>query len=166
MDAGHGGRDSGASFGDRIEKDDNLAMTLEVGKILEEKAINNTTNLLNLNNFTNFQLFLKSHEFVDQLINIKVKCFIYNLGYLPTGNKSITTNSTSTIISLKKALELLDDKGIIAFVVYPGHESGKIEANELEIFVNSLNQKEYDVIKYQFVNQINNPPYALIIERR
>ncbi|MBR5596667.1 MAG: N-acetylmuramoyl-L-alanine amidase [Lachnospiraceae bacterium] len=36
MDAGHGGRDNGASYGDRIEKEDNLAMTLAVGKILEE----------------------------------------------------------------------------------------------------------------------------------
>ena len=36
MDAGHGGRDSGASYGDRVEKDDNLAMTLEVGRLLEE----------------------------------------------------------------------------------------------------------------------------------
>ena len=36
MDAGHGGRDSGAVFGDRVEKDDNLEMTLAVGKLLEE----------------------------------------------------------------------------------------------------------------------------------
>lgn len=36
LDAGHGGRDSGASYQDRREKDDNLAMTLAVGAILEE----------------------------------------------------------------------------------------------------------------------------------
>ena len=36
LDAGHGGRDNGASYGDRIEKEDNLAMTLEVGKILKD----------------------------------------------------------------------------------------------------------------------------------
>lgn len=36
MDAGHGGRDSGAVFGDRVEKDDNLEMTLAVGNLLEE----------------------------------------------------------------------------------------------------------------------------------
>ncbi len=36
LDAGHGGRDNGASYQDRTEKDDNLAMTLEVGRILEE----------------------------------------------------------------------------------------------------------------------------------
>ena len=38
LDAGHGGRDSGAVFGERVEKDDNLAMTLEVGRILEEQG--------------------------------------------------------------------------------------------------------------------------------
>ncbi len=36
LDAGHGGRDGGASYQDRREKEDNLAMTLEVGRILEE----------------------------------------------------------------------------------------------------------------------------------
>ena len=36
MDAGHGGRDSGAVYEERVEKDDNLAMTLEVGRILSE----------------------------------------------------------------------------------------------------------------------------------
>ena len=36
LDAGHGGWDNGASFEGRREKDDNLRLTLEVGKILEE----------------------------------------------------------------------------------------------------------------------------------
>ena len=38
LDAGHGGRDSGAVFGDRVEKDDNLEMTLAVGSLLEEQG--------------------------------------------------------------------------------------------------------------------------------
>ncbi len=39
LDAGHGGKDTGAVSPDgRLEKDDNLAMTLAVGKILEEKG--------------------------------------------------------------------------------------------------------------------------------
>lgn len=36
LDAGHGGWDNGASFEGRKEKDDNLSLTLEVGKVLEE----------------------------------------------------------------------------------------------------------------------------------
>ena len=38
LDAGHGGRDSGAVFGERVEKDDNLEMTLAVGRLLEEQG--------------------------------------------------------------------------------------------------------------------------------
>lgn len=36
LDAGHGGWDNGASFENRREKEDNLQLTLEVGRILEE----------------------------------------------------------------------------------------------------------------------------------
>lgn len=35
LDAGHGGWDNGASYQGRREKDDNLALTLAVGEILE-----------------------------------------------------------------------------------------------------------------------------------
>lgn len=35
LDAGHGGWDNGASYSGRLEKDDNLALTLAVGEILE-----------------------------------------------------------------------------------------------------------------------------------
>lgn len=34
LDAGHGGYDNGASFENRLEKDDNLALTLAIGEIL------------------------------------------------------------------------------------------------------------------------------------
>lgn len=38
LDAGHGGRDSGAVYQTRVEKEDNLNMTLAVGELLEEKG--------------------------------------------------------------------------------------------------------------------------------
>lgn len=39
LDAGHGGRDSGAVFGNRVEKEDNLNLTLAVGRLLEEQGV-------------------------------------------------------------------------------------------------------------------------------
>lgn len=39
LDAGHGGSDPGAVYKGRQEKDDNLALTLEVGKFLENNGI-------------------------------------------------------------------------------------------------------------------------------
>lgn len=39
LDAGHGGADSGAVYGSRVEKDDVLALTLAVGEILENNGV-------------------------------------------------------------------------------------------------------------------------------
>lgn len=39
LDAGHGGRDPGAIYNGRQEKDDSLALTLAVGEILQERGI-------------------------------------------------------------------------------------------------------------------------------
>ncbi len=39
LDAGHGGSDSGAVYGSRVEKDDVLALTLAVGNILERSGV-------------------------------------------------------------------------------------------------------------------------------
>lgn len=39
LDAGHGGRDPGAVFGNRMEKNDNLALTLAIGELLQERGI-------------------------------------------------------------------------------------------------------------------------------
>ncbi|MCD7824893.1 MAG: N-acetylmuramoyl-L-alanine amidase [Clostridiaceae bacterium] len=39
LDAGHGGRDGGAAFNGRLEKDDTLNLTLAVGNILENRGI-------------------------------------------------------------------------------------------------------------------------------
>lgn len=40
LDAGHGGTDPGATYEGRQEKDDNLALALAVGKILEDNGVN------------------------------------------------------------------------------------------------------------------------------
>ena len=39
LDAGHGGRDSGAVYNGRQEKDDSLALTLAVGELLQERGV-------------------------------------------------------------------------------------------------------------------------------
>jgi N-acetylmuramoyl-L-alanine amidase len=39
LDAGHGGSDYGAVYGDRIEKDDVLALVLAVGAVLEQNGV-------------------------------------------------------------------------------------------------------------------------------
>ena len=64
------------------------------------------------------------------------------------------------------AMKILDDKGVIILVVYLGHENGKMEESKLVEYVKTIDQRQYEVLTYRFINQINNPPYVIAIERK
>lgn len=55
------------------------------------------------------------------------KAVIYNLGYLPGGNKSLTTTTPSTLLSLECAYQNLADDGFLSITCYPGHSAGEDE---------------------------------------
>ena len=61
----------------------------------------------------------------------KVRLIIYNLGYLPGGNKQITSQRDTTLESVSKALNLLPLGGALSITCYPGHEEGAREEKAL-----------------------------------
>ncbi|MDU5825064.1 class I SAM-dependent methyltransferase [Anaerococcus vaginalis] len=113
----------------------------------------------------NFKFILDDHKNIEKYIKEKIDLFIYNLGFLPKGDKSITTNYKSVIQSLKSCLDLLNEKGLILITFYPGHEEGKNEEKYVGEFLKNLDQKTFQVIKYNFYNQINNPPFLISIRK-
>ncbi|KNF07438.1 putative rRNA methylase [Gottschalkia purinilytica] len=134
---------------------------------IQEDAINSTRIKLEKNNLDNrVRLIKDSHEYIQKYINEKVDFIIFNLGYLPGGHHSITTKSDSTIKAVEKSLELLNNNGILLIVVYPGHSSGKIEKEKIDDYLKLLNQKEFTVLKFDFINQINHPPILYGIEKK
>jgi hypothetical protein len=50
---------------------------------------------------------------------------VFNLGYLPGGDKSIVTNPNSTIDAIEQLLQIMAPEGIIVLVIYHGHEEGQ-----------------------------------------
>lgn len=110
-------------------------------------------------------LILDGHENIDLHIKEKLDFIIYNLGYLPGGDKRIITKKESTLVSLGKALELLKENGILLITCYIGHEGGLEEKNAVENFLMALDQKKYNVLKYEFINQKNKPPVLFTIEK-
>ena len=109
---------------------------------IQENAIKNTNKLLN--DYNNYTLFNDTHSNIDKYLkeyNNKISLVLYNLGYLPSGDKSITTNYISTINSIKKSIQLLNNKGRILIVVYPGHEAGLKESIELNKYISTINNK-------------------------
>lgn len=133
---------------------------------IQEVALDITSKLLTCENLDNrVELIRDSHENIDLYINNKLDFIIYNLGYLPKGDKNIKTKSSSTLISLKKSLELLNKNGIILITSYIGHEGGLDEKDAIEELLLELNQKDYNVIKYNFINQKNYPPILYGVEK-
>ena len=133
---------------------------------IQKEAIYKTKEKLKDIDYKNITLINDGHENLDRYIQEKVKLFIFNLGYLPGKDHNITTKAETTLKALKKALKLLDDNGIVLLVIYYGHENGKEEKAVLEEFTSELDQKAYNVMKNSFINQANDPPFLICIEKR
>jgi predicted methyltransferase len=134
---------------------------------IQDIAIKNTEEkLLSLGVLDRVKLIKDNHDKLDMFIKEKIDFVMFNLGYLPGGDHSIITTPQSTIKAVEKAISKLNSKGMIILVVYTGHEGGKEEKDSIERYVRELDQKKYTVLKYSFLNQINNPPMIIAIEKK
>ncbi|MGJ5711662.1 class I SAM-dependent methyltransferase [Staphylococcus auricularis] len=120
--------------------------------------------------YSNVQTIHASHSEVKQYIDAEhvghIDAAIFNLGYLPKGDKSIVTKPESTIQAIESIFDLLATEGIIVLVIYHGHEEGKVERDALLNYLKQLDQQRAHVLQYEFINQQNNPPFICAIEKR
>jgi Predicted S-adenosylmethionine-dependent methyltransferase involved in cell envelope biogenesis len=130
---------------------------------IQSIALENTKNKLDKYNIKHVALILDGHENIDSYLS-KFKAGIFNLGYLPSGNKTITTKKDTTILAIRKALDLLEVKGLLALVVYPGHLEGREESKAILSFVCCLDNHDYDVAKFSLENK-KDAPYIIFIEK-
>jgi 16S rRNA C1402 N4-methylase RsmH len=136
---------------------------------IQSAAIKKTTQHLEEKGFSGrVTLFETGHEHVTECLpaGSNIAGAIFNLGYLPGGNKEIVTIPSSTISALEQILSMLKVEGILVLVIYHGHPEGAIERDHLMQFVEQIDQMEAYVLRYQFVNQQNNPPFIIDIEKR
>ena len=94
------------------------------------------------------------------------KAIVFNLGYLPGGDKSVVTKAANTLQALKDSLELLRNGGVLVVTAYPGHEEGLKEKQEIEAWAENLDNKAFNVAHYRFLNQEKNPPEVFVIKKR
>lgn len=116
-------------------------------------------------NEPNISFIHDGHENIAQYVSVPVKAGIFNLGYLPGGDKSITTSYDTTITAINELFNLLTPGGRIVIVVYHGHDSGKIERDALLESLSAWPQDKAQVLRYQYINQKNSAPFLLIIEK-
>lgn len=112
------------------------------------------------------RLILAGHETMEQHISEPVDLILFNLGYLPGGDKAITTVTETTQLALEASLRLLKPGGLLAVVLYPGHPEGARERDAVLEWGRGLPQQTADVLHMHFINQAKNPPEIVLIERK
>ncbi|MCH9613051.1 MAG: hypothetical protein S4CHLAM102_15530 [Chlamydiia bacterium] len=91
---------------------------------------------------------------------------IYNLGYLPGTDKSITTLLESTKQSLEQALSILAVDGVISLMLYPGHAEGETEAAFLLQTLPNLPREFFKIYTYHSLFADQTPTLVLIQKRK
>ena len=94
-----------------------------------------------------------------------VGAVLFNLGYLPGSDKTITTTAASTIAAMRAALTLLRPRGAIIAVLYTGHPGGAEEAAAVLEFAAGLTTGDFHAVEYRTINSANFPPSVLAIEK-
>lgn len=131
---------------------------------VQEQAVNNTRERLTEGGFSNFELIHDGHETCENYIKEEIDAGMFNLGWLPGGDKSIHTLRESTLPAVFSAVKLLSKGGLITINVYPGHAEGKCEGELLMQELSKLSRFEYCVFVFRLVNS-PDAPFIIGIEK-
>lgn len=132
---------------------------------VQEQALKSTQERLEKQAISNAQLILDGHQNLDKYVSEPIRAAIFNLGYLPSADKTVITKPDTTLVAIEKILERLEIGGRLAIMIYYGHEGGDMEKDAVLEYVNQLDQWLFTVMLYQPLNQINQPPFLVMIEK-
>ena len=134
---------------------------------IQAQALSNTAGLLRENGVEGqVELIAASHADLADYVREPLDAAMFNFGYLPGGDKTVTTTADSSVRAMQVAAALLAEGGLLTAVVYSGHPAGLAEAAAIEQWAAALPQEQYQVLHYRFTNQRNYPPQLLAIEKR
>lgn len=122
---------------------------------LQPEALLKTGRRLEEAGLLNVVLVCESHSQLSQSVpdqyHGNVAAVMFNLGYLPGGDKAVTTQPTTTRPALDQAWQLIKVGGMISIVAYTGHDGGAAETETVEQFLASLpsDEIEFRVVESQ-----------------
>ena len=130
---------------------------------IQEKAIESTRSLLKKNDLggENIMLHCASHSRMGEWVSPGVKAVMFNLGYLPGGDKELISREEETIPAIRMALELTVPGGIVSVVCYPGHAGGDVEAAAVLNLLRSLGAGKWRVAELYHGNAPSPAPFLM-----
>lgn len=98
-----------------------------VGYDVQPQAIEATAKRLLSQGLNNVELRCESHEEIANLPNGSVAAVMFNLGYLPRGDHTITTRAETTFKAVTAAILAIKLGGVVSILCYRGHSGGPEE---------------------------------------
>lgn len=95
----------------------------------------------------------------------KIAVCMFNLGFLPGSDKTVITETDSTLAALSAVRQLLAPSGVISVMVYPGHAGGELEAVAVEDWCFSLDARLFSVQRYVGQLEKVSAPKLLLIQK-
>ena len=140
---------------------------LVIGLDIQKKAIENTLHILKKEltkpQLERVHLFQQSHlDFPKIALEQSIQLIVYNLGYLPGGDKAITTQTQTTLESVDQAMKLIAPQGVVSITCYPGHQAGAEEEKALIQMAARLNPDLWHVLHHRRLNKISSPSLIFI----
>lgn len=133
---------------------------------IQKNAVSATETLLRNNGLSDRAVLVCcGHERMDEYVKEKVSAVVFNLGWLPGGDHTVTTRWETTKEAVSKALELLLPGGVLVICAYPGHSEGDRERCELSGLLSSLSNKTYNVLHQVFLNAGAGAPECFVIQK-
>lgn len=150
----------------------NLVLKEELNNVLyaldiQDKALESTLKLLSehlpVSLLEKIKLIKSCHSlFPTELTPASVKLIVYNLGYLPRGNKNVTTVTETTLASISQAIKLVEPGGAISISCYPGHLEGEKEEMKILEMVSTLNPHQWSCCHHRWINRRKAPSLLII----
>lgn len=135
---------------------------------IQQAALDQTAARLQAAQLTNVRLICADHAqmltVVEPRHHGRISTVMFNLGYLPRGDKAIITHPASTVTAIRAAMELLRDGGTLTILAYPGHPGGETELAAVEQLVNEA-QSEFMVDRYAGNNRNRASPVLLVLKK-
>ena len=75
------------------------------------------------------------NEAVPASLEGRIAAVIFNLGYLPGGDKRLTTKPQTTLEALEKTVDWLRPGGVLTAIAYPAHEGGGAERDAVRAWM-------------------------------
>jgi predicted methyltransferase len=118
---------------------------------------------------TNVTLIPGDHASLSEVIPMeyqgRIGAIMFNLGYLPCGNKLVVTQTSSTISAVAASLKLLRPGGVLTVLAYTGHPGGVEEAEAVGKLLSDVSRAQFAVQKTSGDHSSLSTPLLFVVEK-